>query len=73
MEGIVLAQSYTMQFSEDGGLVYFMVNVKELFNVSLSYPGIRNAVKKAFNGIKTIYTCKNRINEEVLYNRLSKQ
>jgi hypothetical protein len=52
MEGIVLAQSYTMQFSEDGGLVYFLINVKELFNVSLSYPGIRSAIKKAFNESK---------------------
>jgi len=40
--------SKALEFSDDGSLVYFTVNVKELFNVSLSYPGMRTAVRTAF-------------------------
>ena len=44
-----MARSSTdFEFSDDGELVYFTVNVKELFKVSLNYPGMRSAVKQAF-------------------------
>lgn len=40
--------SYTMEFEDDGSLVYFKVNVKELFDINLLYPGIVTALNKAF-------------------------
>jgi hypothetical protein len=45
--------SYVFQYSDDGDLVYFLVNVNELFNVSLSYPGMITAIRKSFRDSKS--------------------
>ena len=44
--------SLSMESSDSGDLIYFIVNVEELFKVNLSYPGILNILKKAFNESK---------------------
>jgi hypothetical protein len=44
--------SYIFQYSDDGDLVYFIVNVNQLFNINLSYPGVLTAIKKAFDESK---------------------
>lgn len=35
------------------GVVFFIVNVKELFNIDLNYPGIKTALNSAFRESKT--------------------
>lgn len=44
---------HSIQYSERGQLVYFEVDIKELFNVNLSFPGVISALNKAFNVSKT--------------------
>ena len=45
---IKIDTSSSIQFSDDGNLVYFNVNIKDLFNVSSNYPGIKSLIRKAF-------------------------
>ena len=47
-----------IQFSDDGSLVYFNINVKELFDVNLRYPGIKNALNVAFSESKSVVPIK---------------
>ncbi len=47
-----LNTNISFQFSDKDNLVYFIVDIKELFDVSLSYPGIRTSLRKAFNNSK---------------------
>lgn len=47
-----IASNFNMQFSDDGNLVYFNINVRELFEVNLGYPGLMNALKTAFRESK---------------------
>ena len=44
--------SYNFEFSDDGPLVYFNVNIKQLFEVNATYPGMRRAVRRAFDATK---------------------
>ena len=44
--------SYSIQFSDGDNLAYYIVNVKELFDINLNYPGIINALRKAFKASK---------------------
>jgi len=48
MAKIKINTSSTIQFSEDGEVVYFIVNIKELFNVSSNYNGMKSIIRKAF-------------------------
>lgn len=48
-----IASNFNMQFSDDGNLVYFNINTRELFNVPLSYPGLLNIIKIAFRESKS--------------------
>lgn len=54
MAKIKIDTSSTIQFSEDGEVVYFMVNIKELFNISSNYNGMKSIIRKAF-GISKQY------------------
>lgn len=47
-----IASNFNMQFSDDGNLVYFNINTRELFEVNLAYPGLMNAIKTAFRESK---------------------
>lgn len=49
---------YNIQYSERGQLVYFDVDMKELFNVNLSFPGVISALNKAFNVSKSVVPIK---------------
>ena len=44
--------SYSIQFSDGDNLAYFLVDVKELFDITLNYPGILNALRIAFKASK---------------------
>jgi hypothetical protein len=44
--------SYRPQINDEESLVYFDVNVQELFNVSITYPGMRKALRRAFRASK---------------------
>ena len=48
MNKIKIDTSSTIQFSDNGEVVYFNVNIKELFNVSTNYNGIKSIIRKAF-------------------------
>jgi len=52
MSELQVNSSYTMTFSDDGSLVYFIADIRELFNVPTSYPGIKTIIKTAFNHSK---------------------
>lgn len=44
---IVYNSSYQPAFDDDGNLVYFIINVEELFNTKLRYKGMMTALRKA--------------------------
>ena len=52
MARIKIETSSTIQFSENGEVVYFIVNIKELFNVSSNYNGMKSIIRKAFEKSK---------------------
>lgn len=45
--------NYNIQYSDKGKLVYFDVDMKELFNVDLRFPGVISALNRAFNVSKS--------------------
>lgn len=45
--------NYNIQYSDKGKLVYFDVDMKELFNVDLKFPGVVSALNKAFRVSKS--------------------
>lgn len=50
--------NYNIQYSERGQLVYFEVDMKELFNVDLNTPDVISALNKAFNVSKSVVPIK---------------
>jgi len=48
-----MKSSYNIQYEDRGKLVYFLVDVKELFNIDLKTPGFIAALNNAFNISKT--------------------
>ena len=49
-----MASSMGVEFSDDGSLVYFKVNMKELFRVNLETPGVKSALNEAFKASKEL-------------------
>ena len=52
MDRIKINNSSMVEFSDNGTIVYFNINIKELFNVTANYPGMRSSIRKAFETSK---------------------
>lgn len=48
-----MKSSNQIKFQDTGDIVYFICDVKELFNVDLNTPGVRKALNHAFNMSKS--------------------
>lgn len=44
---ITYNSSYRPEFDDDGNLVYFIINVNELFNTTLNYKGMMTSLRQA--------------------------
>lgn len=42
------------EYDDRGELVYFIVNIYELFGVEISYPGLRRVIRKAYRDSKRV-------------------
>ena len=48
MEKIKLNTSTTIQFSDSDDVVFFLVNIQEMFNVSSNYNGMKSIIRSVF-------------------------
>ena len=56
-----MKSSIDIQIQDEGDLVYFICDVKELFGVDLSFPGIKTALNYAFNQTKYVVPIQTRL------------